>query len=232
MDWLYPFSFLIGSILVLMGLGLPVAFAFFATNIAGLFLFFGGARGVTQMVSNFSDAITTYALAPLPMFLVMGSLFFRSGLGERVIQALDLAVGNLRGRLSLVTLGAGAVFAALSGSSLANAGMMGSLMAPEMLKRNYKPHMAYGPILGAGSLAVVIPPSALAVLLGSLAEINVGALLIAGIIPGLILMVLGSLGSSGLTRPKSTSFNRPSGVNLTLAGLTSRWSTGGSCEWR
>ena len=190
MDWHYPFSFLIGSILVLMGLGLPVAFAFFATNIAGLFLFFGGARGVTQMVSNFSDAITTYALAPLPMFLVMGSLFFRSGLGERVIQALDLAVGNLRGRLSLVTLGAGAVFAALSGSSLANAGMMGSLMAPEMLKRNYKPHMAYGPILGAGSLAVVIPPSALAVLLGSLAEINVGALLIAGIIPGLILMVL------------------------------------------
>lgn len=190
MDWLYPFAFLIGSILVLMGLGLPVAFAFFATNIAGLFLFFGGARGVTQMVANFSDAITTYALAPLPMFLVMGSLFFRSGLGERVIQALDLAVGNLRGRLSLVTLGAGAVFAALSGSSLANAGMMGSLMAPEMLKRNYKPHMAYGPILGAGSLAVVIPPSALAVLLGSLAEINVGALLIAGVVPGLILMLL------------------------------------------
>lgn len=190
MEWLYPFSFLIGSILVLMGLGLPVAFAFFATNIAGLFLFFGGARGVTQMVANFSDAITTYALAPLPMFLVMGSLFFRSGLGERVIEALDLAVGNLRGRLSIVTLGAGAVFAALSGSSLANAGMMGSLMAPEMLKRNYKPHMAYGPILGAGSLAVVIPPSALGVLLGSLAEINVGALLVAGVVPGLILMLM------------------------------------------
>ena len=190
MDWLYAFSILISSVLVLMGLGLPVAFAFFATNILGLFLFFGGARGVTQMVANFSDAVSTYALAPLPMFLVMGSLFFRSGLGDKVIHALDLCIGNLRGRLSYVTLGSGAIFAALSGSSLANTGMMGSLMAPEMLKRKYKPHMAYGPILGAGSLAVIIPPSTLGVLLGSLAQIDVGALLIAGVIPGLVLVTL------------------------------------------
>ena len=100
MDWLYPFAILIGTIITLMGLGLPVAFAFFATNILGLLLFFGGQRGITQMVSNFSEAVGTYALAPLPMFLVMGSLYFRSGLGERVIHALDIAVGNLRGRLS------------------------------------------------------------------------------------------------------------------------------------
>lgn len=190
MEWFFPFAFLIGSILVFMGLGLPVAFAFFITNIAGLFLFFGGATGVTQMVANFSDAVSTYALAPLPMFLVMGSLYFRSGLGEKVIYALDLAIGNIRGRLAYVTLGSGAVFAALSGSSLANTGMMGSLMAPEMLRRNYKPHMAYGPILGAGSLAVIIPPSSLGVLLGSLAQIDVGALLIAGVIPGLLLVGL------------------------------------------
>ena len=188
MDWFYPFAFLIGSILTFMGLGLPVAFAFFITNIMGVFLFFGGARGVTQMVANFSDAVSTYALAPLPMFLVMGSLYFRSGLGSKVIVALDLLIGNLRGRLSYVVLSAGAVFAALSGSSLANAGMMGSLMAPEMLRRNYKPKMAFGPILGAGSLAVIIPPSTLGVLLGSLAGIDVGRLLIAGVIPGLILV--------------------------------------------
>jgi len=190
MDWIFPFAILIGAIITLMGLGLPVAFAFFATNILGLMLFFGGQRGVTQMVANFSEAVGTYALAPLPMFLVMGSLYFRSGLGERVIHALDIAVGNLRGRLSYVVLMAGAIFAALSGSSLANAGMMSSLMAPEMLKRNYKPHMAYGPVLGAGNLAVIIPPSTLAVLLGSLAQIDVGALLIAGILPGLLLTVM------------------------------------------
>jgi tripartite ATP-independent transporter DctM subunit len=190
MEWLYPFAVLVGSVVVLMGLGLPVAFAFFTTNLIGLMLFFGGTRGIVQMVSNFSEAVGTYTLAPLPMFLVMGSLYFRSGLGERVIHALDLAVGNLRARLSYVTLASGAVFAALSGSSLANAGMLSSLMAPEMLKRDYKPGMAYGPILGSGCLAVIIPPSTLAVLLGSLAQIDVGALLIAGIVPGILLSAL------------------------------------------
>jgi tripartite ATP-independent transporter DctM subunit len=187
MDWALPFALLIGLILFFMGVGLPVAFAFFMTNIAGLFLFFGGANGVRQMIANFSDAVGTYSLAPLPLFLIMGSLFFRSGLGDGVMNALDLCIGNLRARLAYVVLAAGAVFAALSGSSLANTGMMGTLMVPEMLKRDYKPYITYGPILGAGSLAVIIPPSSLAVLLGSLAHIDVGALLIAGAIPGILL---------------------------------------------
>jgi tripartite ATP-independent transporter DctM subunit len=188
MNWVFPFAMLVGSILVFMGLGIPVAFAFFVTNVIGLYLFFGGSAGVTQMIANFSDAITTYALAPLPMFLIMGSLYFRSGLGEKVIYALDLCIGNLRGRLAYIVLGAGTIFSALSGSSLANTGMMGSLMVPDMLKRGYKSHMAFGPVLGAGSLAVIIPPSSLAVLLASLAQIDVGALLIAGILPGLLLV--------------------------------------------
>ena len=193
MDWLFPFALMVGLILFFMGLGLPVAFAFFLVNIIGLFLFFGGSAGVTQMIANFSDAIASYSLAPLPLFLIMGSLFFRSGLGDGVMHALDLCIGNLRARLSYVVLAGGAVFSALSGSSLANTGMMGSLMVPEMLKRNYKPKMAYGPILGAGSLAVIIPPSSLGVLLGSLANINVGALLIAGVLPGLLLTVIFAL---------------------------------------
>ena len=190
MPWEFAFAFLVGSILVLMGLGLPVAFAFFAANIVGLYVFFGGAVGVTQMVSNLSEAVSTYALTPLPLFLIMGSLFFRSGLGDGVFRALDLCIGNLKARLSYVVLAAGAIFGALSGSSLANTGMMGSLMVPEMLKRNYKPHMAFGPVLGAGGLAVIIPPSSLAVLLGSLAQIDVGALLIAGAVPGLLLTAM------------------------------------------
>ncbi|WP_048645398.1 TRAP transporter large permease [Nitratireductor soli] len=190
MDWLFPFAVMVSLVLCLMGLGLPVAFAFFATNIAGLYLFFGGSVGVAQMIANFSDAVATYALTPLPLFLVMGSLFFRSGLGDGVIRALDLCIGGLRARLSYVVLAAGAVFSALSGSSIANTGMMGALMVPEMLKRGYKPRMAFGPVLGAGSLAVIIPPSTLAVLLGSLAQIDVGALLIAGAIPGLLLTLM------------------------------------------
>lgn len=185
--WPVALAVMIGLILSLMGLGVPVAFAFFATNIVCLFLFMGGPVGVTQMVANFGDAVSMYALTPMPLFLIMGSLFFRSGLGDGVFRAIDLCIGNLRARLAYLVVLAGAIFAALSGSSLANTGMMGSSMVPEMLKRGYKPHMAYGPVLGAGGLAVIIPPSSLAVLLGSLAQIDVGALLIAGFLPGLLL---------------------------------------------
>ncbi|MBV1696410.1 MAG: TRAP transporter large permease subunit, partial [Hyphomicrobiales bacterium] len=190
MEWYTALAIMIALILVLMGIGMPVAFAFFATNIVAIFLFMGGAAGVKQMMANFGDAVSIYALTPLPLFLIMGSLFFRSGLGDNVFHAVDLCIGRVRARLSYIVVLAGAVFASLSGSSLANTGMMGSAMVPEMLKRGYKPHMTYGPILGAGGLAVIIPPSSLAVLLGSLAQIDVGALLIAGFIPGLILTAL------------------------------------------
>lgn len=187
MDWPLALGLMIGLILMLMGVGVPVAFAFFSTNIVCLYLFMGGAVGVQQMIANFGDAVSMYALTPLPLFLIMGSLFFRSGLGDGVFRAIDLWIGQVRARLAYLVVLAGAVFASLSGSSLANTGMMGSAMVPEMLKRGYKPHMAYGPVLGAGGLAVIIPPSSLAVLLGSLAQIDVGALLVSGFIPGLVL---------------------------------------------
>lgn len=190
MDWALALSVMIGLILALMGVGVPVAFAFFATNIVCLYLYMGGPVGVTQMVTNFGDAVSIHALTPMPLFLIMGSLFFRSGLGEGVFRAIDLCIGNLRARLSYLVVLAGAVFASLSGSSLANTGMMGTAMVPEMLRRGYRPHMVYGPVLGAGGLAVIIPPSALAVLLGSLAQIDVGALLVAGFLPGLVLTAL------------------------------------------
>lgn len=190
LDWPVVLAIMIGLLLTLMGVGTPVAIAFFATNITCIFLFMGGTPAITQMVTNFADAVSIYALTPVPLFLVMGSLFFRSGLGENVFRAIDMCIGNLRARLSYLTVLSGAVFASLSGSSLANTGMMGSTMVPTMLGRGYKPHMAYGPVLGAGALAVIIPPSALAVLLGSLAQIDVGALLIAGALPGLLLTLL------------------------------------------
>ncbi len=190
MTWQIPLALMVGMILLTMGIGLPVAFAFFLTNIVCIYLYFGGATGVEQMVSNFPSAVAVYGLTPMPLFLIMGSLFFRSGLGEGVFAAIDMCIGNLRARLSYLVVLAGAVFAALSGSSMANTAMMGTSMVPEMLRRGYSPRMAFGPILGAGGLAVIIPPSSLAVLLGSLAQIDVGALLLAGAIPGLLLAAM------------------------------------------
>ena len=181
MEWYEALALLIGAIMFLMALGMPVALAFLAANIIGAYVFMGGARGIGQLLNNGFGSLTSYALVPIPLFLLMGEIFFHTGLGGRMFNAIDRLLGRLPGRLSYVTVLGGTGFSTLSGSS------MGSLMVPEMTQRGYKKHMSIGPILGTGGLAIIIPPSALAVLLATLAQIDVGKLLIAGIIPGLIL---------------------------------------------
>tara|TARA_B110000879_G_C11147056_1_gene502900 strand:+ start:458 stop:1765 length:1308 start_codon:yes stop_codon:yes gene_type:complete len=187
MEWFEALGLLIGSILVLMAIGMPVALAFLAANIFGAWLFMGGARGVTLMLNNGFGSLTNFALVPIPLFLLMGEIFFHTGLGARMFNAIDKLLGRLPGRLSYVTVLGGTAFSTLSGSSMGSTALLGSLMVPEMTDRGYKKKMSIGPILGTGGLAIIIPPSALAVLLATLARVDVGALLIAGIIPGLIL---------------------------------------------
>jgi len=200
LDWTTAIFLLVGGLLAVMGIGLPVAFAFFLINLIGVYFIMGGDRGIEQMISNMTVAVSNYSLAPIPLFLMMGTLFFYSGLARRVLDAIDVLIGRLPARLSYLTLVSGTVFAALSGSSTANTGMLGSLMVPEMSRRGYKRHMSLGPILGSGGLAVIIPPSGLAVLLGSLARIDIGALLIAGLVPGIILATLYGLLIWGQTK--------------------------------
>jgi tripartite ATP-independent transporter DctM subunit len=198
-EWYSIAAFLVGMIIALMLLGLPVAFAFLTTNLIGAAIFMGdgtltgGLDAMPLLVSNAVDSVAIFALIPVPLFIIMGELFFHTGLAVRVFDALDRCFGRLPGRLSYITVAGGTIFATLSGSTMANTAMMGSLMVPEMTKRGYKGHMSMGPILGTGGLAMIIPPSALAVLLASLAEIDIGGLLIAGVIPGLILAVLYSI---------------------------------------
>ena len=187
MEWFEALGLLIGTILVLMAIGMPVALAFLAANILGAFVFMGGTRGITLMLNNGFGSLTNFALVPIPLFLLMGEIFFHTGLGARMFNAIDKLLGKLPGRLSYVTVLGGTAFSTLSGSSMGSTALLGSLMVPDMTKRGYKKHMSIGPILGTGGLAIIIPPSALAVLLATLARIDVGALLIAGIIPGLIL---------------------------------------------
>lgn len=190
MEWFKSLALLLGSILVLMAIGMPVALAFLAANIVGAWFFMGGAKGITLLLNNGFGGLTNYALVPIPLFLLMGEVFFHTGLGARMFNAIDRLLGKLPGRLSYVTVLGGTAFSTLSGSSMGSTALLGSLMVPEMTSRGYKKHMSIGPILGTGGLAIIIPPSALAVLLATLARIDVGALLIAGILPGLVLASL------------------------------------------
>ena len=192
-EWYGIAGFLVGMVIVFMLLGIPVAFAFLTANIIGAMIYMGGLDAMPQIVVNAVESVTIFALIPVPLFIIMGELFFHTGLAIRVFDALDLCFGRLPGRLSYITVVGGTIFATLSGSTMANTAMMGSMMVPEMTSRGYKKHMSMGPILGTGGLAMIIPPSALAVLLASLAEIDIGKLLIAGVLPGLVLAVLYSI---------------------------------------
>jgi tripartite ATP-independent transporter DctM subunit len=188
MEWYWAFALLLGMIVTMLGLGFPVALAFVITNVLG-WLFFTGfnPESTLQVVSNSTILISRFTLGPVPMFIMMGSLFFHTGLAIRVFDGLDVLFGRLPGRLCYLTVAGGALFATLTGSSMANTAMLGSLMVPEMRRRGYSAQMSMGPVMGSGSLAMIIPPSALGVLLAAIASIDVGQLLIAGFIPGFLL---------------------------------------------
>ena len=190
MEWYTSAALLIGSIIGLMAIGVPVAFAFMLTNIMGVFVFSSGWSGLIQIVDDSTSLLTTFTLAPIPMFILMGSLFFHTGLAIRVFDALDKLLGKIRGRLCYLTVIGGSLFSTLTGSTMANTAMLGSLLVPEMQRRGYSRHMSMGPILGTGGLAMIIPPSSLGVLLASIASIDVGRLLIAGLFPGVLLACL------------------------------------------
>lgn len=195
MEWYFALLFLLAMVLGFMFVGVPVALAFLAANMIGATYFMGGngsifvqmSRGIGQLANNAIPTVSTFNLMPVPMFLLMGEIFFHTGLANKMFSAIDRLMGRLPGRLSFVTVAGGTAFATLSGSSMGSTALLGSLMVPEMQKRGYKKHMAIGPILGTGGLAMLIPPSALAVLLATLASLDVGALLIAGVVPGLLL---------------------------------------------
>ncbi|WP_111413592.1 TRAP transporter large permease [Billgrantia lactosivorans] len=187
MEWYLALAFLLALILGFMAIGTPIALAFLAANVIGAWHFMGGQNGLIQLLNNGFGALSSFNLVPIPLFLLMGELFFRTGLGMRMFNAIDQLMGKVPGRLSYVTVVGGTGFSTLSGSSMGSTALMGSLLVPEMERRGYKKHMAIGPILGTGGLAIIIPPSALAVLLATLAKVDIGALLIAGILPGLVL---------------------------------------------
>ncbi len=190
MDWTFAAFVLFGLSVGLMFLGLPVAIAFFGTNIVAALLFMGGEKGISQIINNGFGAMTTFALVPIPMFLLMGELFFHAGLATRFFNATDKMLGNVPARLSYVTLLGGTAFAGPAGSSMGSCALLGTLMVPEMTRRGYSKYLSIGPIMGVGGLAVIIPPSALTVLLATLGQTDVGDLLIAGIVPGFVLALM------------------------------------------
>ena len=190
MNWIEASIILFGGLVALMSLGLSVAFGFLAINIVAALMFLGGEQGLSQLSRNAVQSVTSFSLTPIPFFVLMGEVLFHSGVALKAIDSFSLLIRRVPGRLAVIAIVAGTVFSAISGSTIATTALLGSLMLPTMLERGYDKRLAMGPIMGIGGVDMLIPPSALAVLLGSLAGISISGILIGGIVPGLILSIL------------------------------------------
>src|ERR1700721_26227 len=189
MFWQKAALLLLGGSTILLFIGMPVAFSFIAINLIGAVLFLGGDAGLHQLVRNSSAAVMNFSLTPIPLFILMGEVLFHTGLAIKVIDGVERLIRRGPGRPAVGGGVGGAGVSATSGSTIATTAMLGSLMLPIMLSRGYHPTMATGPIMAIGAVDMLIPPSALTVLLGSLSGISISKLLIGGIVPGLMLSV-------------------------------------------
>ena len=190
MTWWQSLLMLFGLLSVLLLVGLPAGFAFLAINLVGAVVYLGGEAGLMQVVRNGVASLTNFSLTPIPFFILMGEVLFHTGLAMKAIDAFDRAIRGVPGRLAVVAIVAGTVFSAISGSTVATTALLGGLLLPEMLRRGYHPRLAMGPIMGIGGVDMLVPPSALTVLLGSLASISISGLLVAGVVPGLLMAVM------------------------------------------
>jgi len=190
MEWWLTLIIIIVALIVLFSIGLPVAFSFLFINILCVYFFWGGEAGLAQLIKSIYRSVATFALLPVPLFVLMGEVMFRSGNATKMMDTLDKWLGRIPGRLSILAVVGGTIFATLSGSAMAGCAMLGSVLVPEMEKRGYKKPMSLGPILGSGGLAIMIPPSALGVLLASLSQMSVGGMLVAIILPGIVMAIL------------------------------------------
>jgi tripartite ATP-independent transporter DctM subunit len=190
MEWYYVLIIVWAITLILFLIGMPVAFAFMTINFIGIYIWMGGVTGFMAVVSSAFNMLNNFLLVPVPLFVLMGMILFHSGVGWLVIDALDQWIGRIPGRLSVLAIAAGTAFAVVSGVPMGTTAMLGTVMMPEMRRRGYSKAMSLGPIMGGGCLSMLIPPSAMAVILGGLAGVSIGKLLIAMFVPGFLLSAL------------------------------------------
>ena len=190
MEWPILLLIFFGAIIVLLMTGLPIAFVFMLVTMGGALTLWGGAPGMELIVLNMQVAVSSFTLLAIVEFTLMGMVIFHSGMGTTMLRVLGDWLGGVPGRLAIIGIAFATLFATLSGSSLAASTVMATVITPEMERQGYKKPMSLGPILGGGGLAMLIPPSGLAIVLAAIAKISVIKILIGAAIPGLMLAAL------------------------------------------
>lgn len=172
-------------IIILILLGVNVAFALVMLGLAGLVLILGAEPAFSSVALITFERASSYEFAVVPLFLLMSAFVSRSDIGKEAYEMARAWVGQLRGGLAMATAVACGLFAACCGSSLASAVAMGRVAYPEMKRHNYDSRLSVGTIAAGGTIGILIPPSIGFILIGILTEMSIGKLFIAGILPGI-----------------------------------------------
>ncbi len=171
-------------------LGFPLGFAMLAVGGIGFGILRGAGPALEMTVQQIMDVVLNTNFAVLPMFLLMGAFVFRAGLSDDLYEAADAWLGHHKGGLAMATIAACGGFAAVSGSSLATVATMAKVAIPSMRKYKYADSLAAGTVAAGGTLGILIPPSAALIIYGILTEEGIAELFAAGIIPGIISVIL------------------------------------------
>ena len=177
-------------LIILFMLGMPVGFAMAFVGFAGFSYLVSPSAGLGLLARDVFTNLSSYSLTVIPMFLLMGSIAFASGISSRLYAASHTLLGQVRGGLAMATILACAGFAAICGSTSATAAAMGKVALPEMKKYGYADTLATGSVASAGSLGILIPPSTIFIVYGILTQQSIGSLFLAGIFPGILLTIL------------------------------------------
>jgi C4-dicarboxylate transporter DctM subunit len=186
-------SITLAATLLLLAAGVWVGVGLGLSGIIGLTQVLGWERAVDIVGKVVWEQNTSFILVAIPMFIFMGEILFQSGIMSTIYLRAATVVSGIPGGLLQANIAACTIFAACSGSSVASAATIGSVGFPEIAKRNYSKPIALGSIAAGGTLGILIPPSIIFIVYGSMAEVSIGRLFLAGLIPGLALAFLYAL---------------------------------------
>lgn len=180
---------ILGLLFLLLALGVPVGFTMAISGAIGLFALGGLDMLIGVLQTSPLSTVSAYELVTVPMFLLMAEFVMVSGIADDLFRAAAAWVGHIRGGLGMATALTGAGFGAMCGTSTASAAALSATSLPAMLKQGYEPKVAAGVVAISGTLSMLIPPAVALVIFGLLAEVNIGKLLVAGLIPAFLVML-------------------------------------------
>lgn len=182
---------MLGLLVVFIFLGVHIGVALAVTSALGVWLILGSFEAAVSILGNTAfEAVRKDVFAVIPLFVLMGDIISRSGAASDLYRICDRALKRLPGRLAIATITGNTVFAAVTGVSIASAAAFSRIAYPEMMKVGYRQSFALGAVAGSACLGMLIPPSVLLIVWAILTEMSVGALFIAGIIPGMVLALM------------------------------------------